>query len=228
MGGSEDDVDDAVGDHDELFGGAAVEPAGGFGGGEGHLFDGFAGGVGGHFEHKACFAVEANGELHGAFHEIFLLPAGPGSVADGFGVGVEGVPQPISSLVKRATARAIDEAIIKLQNNHEEFRTVLPIIGGDGQNIYAAIGTKEGLNEKDEYEILQPTEDEKGHKSYKSIGTVKAVKGKIMDNAYGAADDLADAKLSDEAKEAINRKYSEFKGKKGDFTGMFLRLKKKK
>ena len=57
---------------------------------------------------------------------------------------------------------------------------------------------------------------------------VKAVKGKIMDNAYGAADDLADAKLSDEAKEAINRKYSEFKGKKGDFTGMFLRLKKKK
>lgn len=136
--------------------------------------------------------------------------------------------KPISSLVKRATARAIDEAIIKLQNNHEEFRTVLPIIGGDGQNIYAAIGTKEGLNEKDEYEILQPIEDEKGHKSYKSIGTVKAVKGKIMDNAYGAADDLADAKLSDEAKEAINRKYSEFKGKKGDFTGMFLRLKKKK
>lgn len=33
---------------------------------------------------------------------------------------------------------------------------------------------------------------------------------------------------TDEAKEAINRKYSEFKGKKGDFTGMFLRLKKKK
>lgn len=136
--------------------------------------------------------------------------------------------KPISSLVKRATARAIDEAIIKLQNSHEEFRTVLPILGGDGENIYAAVGTKEGLNEKDEYEILEPNEDANGHRTYKAVGTVKAVKGKIMNNAYGAEEDLADPKISDEEKEAINRKYSEFKGKKGDYTGFFLRLKKKK
>ncbi len=136
--------------------------------------------------------------------------------------------KPISSLVERATARAIDEAIIKLQNNHEEFRTVLPIIGGDGEKIYAAIGTKEGLNEKDEYEILEANEDGKGNITYKSVGTVKAVKGKIMNNAYGAEDDLSDPNIKDEDKEAINRTYSEFKGKKGDFTGYFLRLKKKK
>lgn len=136
--------------------------------------------------------------------------------------------KPISSLVKRATARAIDEAIIKLQNSHEEFRTVLPILGGDGESIYAAVGTKEGLNEKDEYEILEPNEDANGHRTYKAVGTVKAVKGKIMNNAYGAEEDLADPKISDEEKEAINRKYSEFKGKKGDYTGYFLRLKKKK
>lgn len=136
--------------------------------------------------------------------------------------------KPISSLVKRATARAIDEAIIKLQNSHEEFRTVLPIIGGDGEHIYAAIGTKEGLNEKDEYEILEPNEDAKGHRTYKSVGTVKAVKGKIMNNAYGAKEDLTDPNISEEDKEAINRHYSEFKGKKGDYSGYFLRLKKKK
>lgn len=136
--------------------------------------------------------------------------------------------KPISSLVKRATARAIDEAIIKLQNSHEEFRTVLPIIGGDGENIYAAIGTKEGLNEKDEYEILEANEDKDGRRTYKAVGTVKAVKGKIMNNAYGAEEDLSDPNTSDEAKEAINRKYSEFKGKKGDYTGYYLRLKKKK
>ena len=136
--------------------------------------------------------------------------------------------KPISSLVKRATARAIDEAIIKLQNSHEEFRTVLPIIGGDGENIYAAIGTKEGLNEKDEYEILEANEDKDGRRTYKAEGTVKAVKGRIMNNAYGAEEDLSDPNTTDEAKEAINRRYSEFKGKKGDYTGYYLRLKKKK
>lgn len=137
--------------------------------------------------------------------------------------------QPISSLVQRATARAIDEAIIKLQNNHEEFRTVLPIIGGDGTVLYAAIGTKEGLNEKDEYEILEVNEDQNGKRTYKSVGTVKAVKDKIWNNAYGASDEVAaNAKATDAEKEAVNRSYSEFKGKKGDFTGYFLRLKKKK
>ncbi|MDE7334927.1 MAG: hypothetical protein K2N10_01270, partial [Muribaculaceae bacterium] len=138
--------------------------------------------------------------------------------------------KPISSLVTRATARAIDEAIIKLQNAHEEFRTVLPVIGGDGKGIiYAAIGTKEGLNEKDEYEILEANEDENGKVSYKSVGSVKAVKGKIWNNAYGAEEELAENdKATDSDREAVERGYTEFKGKKGDYTGYYLRLKKKK
>ncbi len=138
--------------------------------------------------------------------------------------------KPISSLVKRATARAIDQAIIKLQNNHEEFRTVLPIIGGDGNGIiYAALGTKEGLNEKDEYEILEAREDNDGKRSYKAVGTVKAVKGKIWNNAYGAEEEVAEnEKATDEEKAALNYGYTEFKGKKGDYTGYYLRLKKKK
>lgn len=138
--------------------------------------------------------------------------------------------KPISDLVQRATARAIDEAIIKLQNNHEQFRTALPVIGGDGNGIiYARIGTKEGLNEKDEYEILEKQEDSKGHTFYKSVGTVKPVKGKIWNNAYGAAEEVAEnSKATDADREALNRGYSEFKGKKGDFKGYYLRLKKKK
>ena len=138
--------------------------------------------------------------------------------------------KPISDLVQRATARAIDEAIIKLQNNHEQFRTALPIIGGDGNGtIYARIGTKEGLNEKDEYEILEKQEDSKGHTFYKSVGTVKPIKGKIWNNAFGASEELAEnPKATDADREAVNRGYSEFKGKKGDFKGYYLRLKKKK
>ena len=118
--------------------------------------------------------------------------------------------KPISQLVKRATARAIDEAIIKLQNGHEEFRTVLPILGGDGDAIYAAIGTKEGLNEKDEYEILEANEGKDGEIIYKAVGTVKPVKGKIWNNAYGAAEEVAEnSKATEEDKAAVARKYSE-------------------
>ncbi len=137
--------------------------------------------------------------------------------------------KPISSLVTRATARAIDEAIIKLQNNHEEFRTVFPIIGGDGTTIYAAIGTKEGLGEKDEYEILEANEDKNGKITYKSVGTVKPVKGKIWNNAYGALEEVEEnSKASDADRAAVNYGHSEFAGKKGDYTGYYLRLKKKK
>lgn len=138
--------------------------------------------------------------------------------------------KPISDLIQRATARAIDEAIIKLQNNHEQFRTALPVIGGDGNGtIYARIGTKEGLNEKDEYEILEKQEDSNGRSFYKSVGTVKPIKGKIWNNAFGAAEEVSEnPKATDADREAVNRGYSEFKGKKGDFKGYYIRLKKKK
>lgn len=137
--------------------------------------------------------------------------------------------KPISSLVTRATARAIDEAIINLQNSHEEFRTVFPIIGGSGETVFAAIGTKEGLNEKDEYEILEAREKEDGSISYKPIGTVKAVKGTIWNNAYGAREEVEENKNATEADfAALDYGYSEFKGKKGDYKGYYIRLKKKK
>ena len=143
--------------------------------------------------------------------------------------------KPMSDLVKRATARAIDSAIAKLQEKNEVFRTVVPIIGGDGNGtIYAAIGTKEGLGEKDEYEILEAQEDENGVRSYKSVGSVKPVKGKIWNNVYGAEEEAAENAANAKGKdknfddEAVSLGHSEFKGKKGDYTGYFLRLKKKK
>lgn len=143
--------------------------------------------------------------------------------------------KPLRDLIKRATARAIDASIVKLQAKNEVFRTVMPIIGGDGNGtIYAAIGTKEGLNEKDEYEILEAQEDENGKRTYKSVGTVKPVKGKIWNNVYGAEEEAEENKAKAEAKDkefddsAVSLGHSEFKGKKGDYTGYFLRLKKKK
>ena len=142
--------------------------------------------------------------------------------------------KPMSDLVKRATARAIDGSIANLQAKNEVFRTVMPIIGGDGQGtIYAAIGMKEGLAEKDEYEILEAQEDEQGKVSYKAVGTVKPVKGKIWNNVYGAEEEAAEnaknaqGKAEDFDDASVSLGHSEFKGKKGDYTGYYLRLKKK-
>lgn len=137
--------------------------------------------------------------------------------------------KPISDLVKRATVRAIDRSYAKLQQDNEVFRTAMPIIGGDGKGtIYAAIGTKEGLSEGDEYEILEANEDADGHRTYKSIGSVKPIKGTIWNNEYGAEEEIAELADANSDANAVKRTYSEFKGKKGDFTGYYLRLKKKK
>ena len=53
--------------------------------------------------------------------------------------------------------------------------------------------------------------------------------GTIWNNVYGAEEEVNnDPKASDEEKAAVNYGYSQFKGKKGDYRGYYLRLKKKK
>lgn len=142
--------------------------------------------------------------------------------------------KPMSDLVRRATARAIDASIAKLQEKNEVFRTVLPITECDGNGtFYAPIGTKEGLSKKDVYEILEAQEDANGKITYKAVGEVKPVEGKIWNNVYGAeeeaAENLANAQGQDKDfdNNAVNLGRSEFKGKKGDFNGYYIRLKKK-
>lgn len=59
--------------------------------------------------------------------------------------------------------------------------------------------------------------------------TVKAVPGTIWNNAYGAEEEInSDPKASEADKAALSYGYTQFKGKKGDFRGYYLRLKKKK
>ncbi len=137
---------------------------------------------------------------------------------------------PESELIKRATGRAIDNAINKLQAQHEVFRTVAPIqrMEEDG-TIFAGIGLKENLTKGDKYEVLEAIEDpETGRISYKSVATVEPDEKRIWDNRYGAAEELAEQAKDTDAT-AVNLGASAFKGKKGkDYTGYYLRLKKKK
>lgn len=149
---------------------------------------------------------------------------------------------PQSTLIERATARAIDNAICKLQSKHEVFRTIAPISRCDEDGtIYAGIGLKEDLKKGDKYEVLEAIEDpETGRVTYKAVATVEPDETRIWDNRYGAAEELAEkkeeknkgAEVKDEegvSEDAANLMASAFKGKKGkDYTGYFLRLKKKK
>lgn len=88
-------------------------------------------------------------------------------------------------LVERATTKAIDEVIVKLQKNHDEFKTKTPLF--TGEPIAAKIGLKEGLTEKSTFEVIEQRIDENGRTKYVSVGTVRVDKNyPIWDNRFGA------------------------------------------
>lgn len=89
-------------------------------------------------------------------------------------------------LVQRATVRSIDNVISKLQRKYDEFRTKAPLVSTTPQAT-AYIGTKEGVEPGDKYEVLEKMQDPTtGISSYKRVGVIRAEKGKIWDNSYGA------------------------------------------
>ncbi len=87
-------------------------------------------------------------------------------------------------LIERATIRATDGAISKLQKRYEQFKT-LATLHQDGENLYAYIGAKEGCKEGDKFEVLQKTIDKEGVEVYKAVGVVKIEKGQLWDNRNG-------------------------------------------
>lgn len=112
----------------------------------------------------------------------------------------------------KVCARAIDKSIVELQREFDEFKVNVPIstVHADGV-IDVPIGLKEGLNHKSEYEVLMPVEGDDKKITYKTVGRIKPIKGKIWDNRYGALDDYNDLKKSGE-------KVEDPDGKEGDPT----------
>ena len=90
------------------------------------------------------------------------------------------------AVIRTVCARAIDESIIALQRNHE-FKIKTPIVSADSE-ITAYIGLKEGVNERNRYEVLEPRVDENGRTRYVRVGVVQPIKGKIWDNRYMATE----------------------------------------
>lgn len=93
-------------------------------------------------------------------------------------------------MIRKACVRAIDENVCKLQQEYEEFRVKSPIASINGDDIMVSIGLKEGIDEKSEYELLEP-EEKKGRIVYKRVGVIVPVKDKIWDNRYMAKEEGA-------------------------------------
>ena len=88
-------------------------------------------------------------------------------------------------LIEKATVKAVDAVIVKLQKNHDEFKTKTPLYSGEP--ITAKIGLKEGLTEKSKFDVLEQRQDKDGKTEYVVVGSLKIDDSQpIWDNRYGA------------------------------------------
>lgn len=117
-------------------------------------------------------------------------------------------------MVRKACQRAIDENIVDLQHDFEEFRTKTPLISGEP--IKAYIGMKEGVTSKSRFEVLEVVEKEDGSHEYNKVGEIKPIDNLIWDNRFMA---------SEEGAEGSGLGFTTFKAVKGkNFTkGMLIR-----
>ncbi len=117
-------------------------------------------------------------------------------------------------LIARATVKAANSALARLERKFEVFRTKTPLISVDP--IAAKIGTKEGLKKGDRFEVLEQLLQEDGTVEYKSVLEITVDKGQIWDNSY-LPEDVPDSDLD----------YTVFKGNpKKLYPGMLIRFKK--
>ena len=82
---------------------------------------------------------------------------------------------------------------MKLQKNHDEFKTKTPLYSGS-PNISAKIGLKEGLSEKSKFDVLEQRQNKEGKTEYVVVGSLKVDDSQpIWDNRYGANEENPDA-----------------------------------
>ena len=92
-------------------------------------------------------------------------------------------------MVRKACQRAIDENIVDLQRNYEEFKTKTPLVSVEP--ITAYIGMKEGVSPDSKFEVLETVEMENGSHKYKRVGVIEPIKNMIWDNRFMASEEGA-------------------------------------
>jgi len=122
-------------------------------------------------------------------------------------------------LIEKATIKAVDAVIVKLQKNHDEFKTKTPLFSGDP--VTAKIGLKEGLSKDSKFDVLEQRENKEGKTEYVVVGAVKVdTDHPIWDNMYGADEENKDA--------ATDRTYFKKVSGKDFYPGMLIVQKKGK
>lgn len=94
-----------------------------------------------------------------------------------------------NKLIARATVRATDGAIAKLQKKYDQFKT-LATLHQDGENLFAYVGKKEGCKEGTKFEVLQRVLNDDGTEGFEVVGKVQIQKGQLWDNRIGAGEKI--------------------------------------
>lgn len=92
-------------------------------------------------------------------------------------------------MVRKACQRAIDENVVDLQRNYEEFRTKTPLVSVEPLTAY--IGMKEGVDAKSKFEVLEQVEQENGTYKYNRVGVIEPIPTLIWDNRFMAVEEGA-------------------------------------
>lgn len=122
-----------------------------------------------------------------------------------------------AELIAKATTKAVDKGIAKLERKFEQFRTKTPLFSIDPAT--AKIGLKEGLESGDKYEVLEQVQDVNGKIEYVRKGVIVVDKGSIWDNTYSAEELIEMGKQPDQ-----QNQYTVFKGRSSNFApGMLIR-----
>ncbi len=108
-----------------------------------------------------------------------------GSTTSWLGVKLE-TPE---NMVRKACQRAIDENIVDLQTQFEEFRTKTPLLSIDP--LTADIGMKEGVSKNSRFEVLDRVEQQDGTYKYVKVAEIEPVENLIWDNRYMAVEEGA-------------------------------------
>jgi len=116
-----------------------------------------------------------------------------------------------------ATVRNYEKVLVKLQKDHDVFKTKTPL--QTGFPITAKIGKKEGLKGGEKFEVFEQVISPKtGLIEYEKVGMIKVDRKKIWDNRF-----KSDFKSENEYSDID---VTTFKGKKNFKAGMLIRQKK--
>lgn len=92
-------------------------------------------------------------------------------------------------MVRKACQRAIDENVVDLQRNYEEFRTKSPLVSVEPLTAY--IGMKEGVTATSKFEVLEVVEMENGKHKFNRVGIIEPIANLIWDNRFMAEEEGA-------------------------------------